>query len=126
MTRAVLALTMTALLSVGVSAAADGAWLRNVPSRDHDRANPYRGQADAVAAGQRLYADHCSKCHGEDAQGTRKRPPLKSARVQNEASEGDLHWLLVNGNMRRGMPSWARLPDPQLWQLISYLKTLRD
>jgi mono/diheme cytochrome c family protein len=117
---------MVTLLSLAVSAAADGAWLKNVPSRDHDKTNPFRGQPDAVAAGQRLYADHCSKCHGQDAQGTKKRPPLKSDRVQLEASEGDLHWLLVNGNMRRGMPSWARLPDPQLWQLISYLKTLRD
>lgn len=126
MKKTVLAVAVVTLVSLVVFADADGAWLKNVPSRDHDRTNPYRGQSDAVAAGQRLYADHCSKCHGQDAQGTRKRPPLKSDRVQNQASEGDLHWLLVNGNMRRGMPSWARLPDPQLWQLISYLKTLKD
>jgi mono/diheme cytochrome c family protein len=44
--------------------------------------------------------------------------------VQQEATEGDLHWLLVNGNPRRGMPSWSRLPDPQLWQLVTYLKSL--
>jgi mono/diheme cytochrome c family protein len=126
MMKTFLAISMATLLSLAVSAAADGTWLKNVPSRDHDKTNPFRGQPDAVAAGRRLYADHCSKCHGQDAQGTKKRPPLKSDRVQLEASEGDLHWLLVNGNMRRGMPSWARLPDPQLWQLISYLKTLRD
>jgi len=31
---------------------------------------------------------------------------------------------LVNGNMGRGMPSWAKLPDPQLWQLIAYIKSM--
>jgi len=105
---------------------ADGSWLKNVPSRDHDRTNPYVNQPDAIAAGQRIYAERCSRCHGEKAEGTKKRPPLKSQRIQQQATEGDLHWLLVNGNMRKGMPSWSRLPDQQIWQLISYLKSLHD
>lgn len=104
----------------------NGAWLKKVPAREHERTNPYRNQPDAVAAGQRIYQDHCLHCHGEDAEGTRKHPPLKSDRVQNQASEGDLHWLLVNGSMKKGMPSWAKLPDQQLWQVISYVKSLRD
>jgi mono/diheme cytochrome c family protein len=45
-------------------------------------------------------------------------------RVQQQATEGDIHWLLVNGNMKKGMPSWAKLPDPQLWQVITYVKSL--
>ena len=110
-----------AVLAFGV---ADGSWLRHVPAKDHDRRNPYEGQADAVAAGRLVYEDHCSKCHGESAQGTKKRPSLRSARVQEEATEGDLHWLLVNGNMGRGMPSWSKLGDPQIWQTIRYLKSL--
>ncbi len=105
-------------------AAADGAWLARVPAQDHARTNPYQGQAEAVAAGKRIYEDHCRKCHGEDAEGTKKRPPLKSERVQQQATVGDLHWLLVNGNMKKGMPSWAKLPDPQIWQVISYVKSL--
>lgn len=110
-----------AVLAFGV---ADGSWMRHVPAKDHDRKNPYEGQADAVAAGRLVYEDHCSKCHGENAQGTKKRPSLRSARVQQEATEGDLHWLLVNGNMGRGMPSWSKLGDPQIWQTIRYLKSL--
>jgi len=110
-----------AVLAFGV---ADGSWMRHVPAKDHDRKNPYAGQADAVAAGRLIYEDHCSKCHGENAEGTKKRPSLKSARVQQEATEGDLHWLLVNGNMARGMPSWSKLGDPQIWQAIRYVKSL--
>lgn len=107
--------------------AADGSWMKNVPARDHEKVSPYHdhGQDDAIASGRRIFVDRCSHCHGEGAEGTKKRPPLTSERVQHQASEGDLHWLLVNGNMRKGMPSWAKLPDQQLWQVISYLKTLR-
>ncbi len=105
---------------------ADGSWLKRVPTAEHGKANPYQGQADAVAAGRRIYADRCSHCHGENAQGTKKRPPLKSDRIQQQASEGDLHWILVHGNMRKGMPPWSKLPDQQLWQLITYLKSLND
>jgi mono/diheme cytochrome c family protein len=105
-------------------AEADGSWMKKVPQREHDRANPYQSQADAVAAGKRLFGDHCAPCHGENAEGKKKKPALTSERIQQQATEGDIHWLLVNGNMGRGMPSWAKLPDPQLWQLIAYIKSL--
>ena len=116
-----LTVLMLAALVFGV---ADGSWMRHVPAKDHERQNPYQGRADAVAAGRIVFSDHCAQCHGENAEGTKKRPSLRSVRVQQEASEGDLHWLLVNGNMGRGMPSWSKLGDPQIWQVISYVKTL--
>lgn len=121
-----LALLLILLPATAMFGAADGSWLKNVPERDHARSSPYHDQADAVAAGRRIFLDRCSHCHGENAEGTKKRPPLKSERVQQQASEGDLHWLLVNGNMRKGMPSWAKLPDQQLWQVITYLKSLHE
>jgi mono/diheme cytochrome c family protein len=119
----VLLIVLSAVVAFG---AADGSWLKNVPARDHEKTNPYHDQADAIAAGRRIFVDRCSHCHGENADGTKKRPPLKSERVQQQASEGDLHWLLVNGNMGKGMPSWARLPDQQLWQVITYVKSLHE
>ena len=114
------------LIIVMLAWAADGAWLARVPVRDHDRSNPYRGKPEAIAAGRRIFLDHCAQCHGGNAEGTEKRPPLRSDRVQQQATEGDLHWLLVNGNMMKSMPSWAKLPDPQLWQVISYVKSLHE
>ena len=122
--RAWITLSMVLLLAAVAFGVADGSWMRHVPAKDHERKNPYQGQADAVAAGRLVYEDHCSKCHGENAQGTKKRPSLRSDRVQQAATEGDLHWLLVNGNIGRGMPSWSKLGDPQIWQVISYVKTL--
>jgi hypothetical protein len=75
-------------------------------------------------AGRRIFLDHCAHCHGKDAEGTKKRPSLKSSRVQQQATDGDLHWLLVNGSRSQGMPSWVKLGDPQIWQVICYVKSL--
>ena len=107
-------------------AVADGAWLAKVPAGDHQKTNPYEKQPDAIAAGRNIFEEHCAKCHGQNAEGVKKRPSLRTERIQRQATEGDLHWLLVNGSMKKGMPSWAKLPDPQLWQLISYLKSLHE
>ena len=119
-------LSVILLFSALAFAVADGAWLANVPGSDHQRTNPYSSRVDAIEAGRNIFEEHCAKCHGENAEGTKKRPSLRTARVQQQATPGDLHWLLVNGNMKRGMPSWAKLPDPQLWQLVAYVKSLRE
>ena len=124
MMRTMVSLLLVLLFSVALFAAADGAWLGKVPTNEREKSNPYAGRPDAVSAGQNVFEEHCGRCHGEDAQGTKKRPSLRSQRVQQQATPGDLHWLLVNGNMKKGMPSWAKLGDPQIWQVITYLKSL--
>lgn len=106
-------------------AASNGAWMEKVPAHEHEKLNPFRDQPNAVQAGQRVFHDHCAHCHGEDGQGTKKRPSLRTERVQQQATDGDLHWLLVNGSMKSGMPSWSKLGDPQIWQVITYVKSLR-
>lgn len=106
-------------------AAADNDWLRQVPDADRRRANPYAAQSEATAGGSRLFADHCSKCHGEDALGRGKRPSLRSKEVQS-ATDGEIFWLLKNGNRRRGMPSWSSLPEPSRWQLVAFVKSLGE
>jgi mono/diheme cytochrome c family protein len=111
-------------LAVVAAASSNGAWMTKVPTREHERANPYRDNPDAVAAGQRVFRDHCAQCHGEDALGTKKRPSLRSERVQELATVGDLHWLISNGSMAQGMPSWAKLGDAQVWQVITYVRSL--
>jgi mono/diheme cytochrome c family protein len=103
--------------------AADGSWLKRVPEADRQRMNPMAGQPDAIAAGGRVFEDHCAKCHGEDASGRGKRPSLRSERVQH-ATDGEIFWLLRNGNLPKGMPTWATLPEPMRWQIIAYIKSL--
>jgi mono/diheme cytochrome c family protein len=109
---------------VGCMALADGSWLKKVPADYHSRKNPFTGQADAIAGGSKLFQDHCAKCHGADALGIGKRPSLRSDRVQKEATEGDLAWLLKNGNLGKGMPTWDAIPEPSRWEIIAYVRSL--
>ena len=30
----------------------------------------------------------------------------------------------ISENLKGGMPSWSRLPDPQLWQMVTYIRQL--
>ncbi len=105
------------------AAAGDGAWLSSVPAREHARDNPFAGNHEAAQAGARLFSDHCAVCHGAEAQGRGRKPGLHSIRIR-DAAPGDLQWLLNNGSLKNGMPSWARLPEQQRWQIVTYLKTL--
>lgn len=105
-------------------ATSNGGWMHKVPAKDRGKINPYQGSAEAIAAGDRIFHDHCAQCHQPDALGDKKHPSLRSQRVQQQATEGDLHWLLINGSMKYGMPSWAKLGDPQIWQVITYVRSL--
>ena len=121
-----LALVTLFSLAAPTLLAARTPWIERVPAREHERENTMAGDRDAVAAGRLLFEDHCARCHGEHAEGKGKRPSLRSERVQDTATPGDLHWFLLNGSLARGMPSWSKLPDQQLWQLVTYLKSLKN
>ncbi len=100
-----------------------GGWLGHVPDSDRKRNNPYSGQSEAIAAGSKMFADHCAKCHGEDALGSKNKPSLRTSEVQ-QATDGEIFWLLKNGDLRHGMPSWSAIPEPSRWQIITYVKSL--
>lgn len=102
----------------------DGKWRLHVPAKERGRVNPLVGEADAGAAGAKLFAQHCAECHGKDARGEHGRPALVSARVRH-ATDGELQWLLRNGSLRNGMPSWSSLPEAQRWQIVVYLRDLQ-
>ena len=97
-------------------------WLKRVPAAERVRANPYAGQADAVAAGGLLFADHCARCHGDDLSGRNGKPSLRTPIVAG-STDGELFWLLRNGDLRHGMPPWSGLPEPERWQVVAFLRS---
>jgi cytochrome c oxidase cbb3-type subunit 3 len=97
--------------------------LERAPEAYASRPNPYEQDPSAVKAGEKIYRRECSSCHGEDAQGSRRAPALNSPAV-HRAAPGTLFWVLRNGSLGAGMPSFSHLPEPQRWQVITYLKTL--
>ena len=116
----------TLALAIGITcSAAAHSWRDKVSEGDRARINPYANQSDAARGGAKLYAEHCGKCHGSDALGAHGKPSLRTRDVQ-QATDGELFWMLKNGNRYRGMPSWNALPEPARWQIITFIKSLGE
>ena len=97
--------------------------LEKVPEKARQKSNPLTKDPEAVAAGKVLFEEHCEECHGSAALGSKKAPSLRASEVQN-AAPGAIFWILTNGVVRKKMPVWSKLPEPQRWQLVSYIKSL--
>ena len=129
----ILALCLAIMMPLGGAAAQSGnassprkdvySELTKAPKKAVERHNPLEADPEAVLAGGKLFEQHCSECHGEMAEGAKKGPSLRAAEVQ-QATPGTIFWVLTNGVVRRGMPVWSKLPEPQRWQLVSYIKSL--
>lgn len=99
-------------------------WKHAVSAADRARVNPLAGQPKAIEGGANLYSQYCSRCHGDSAQGRGKKPTLLGPDTAN-ATDGELFWILKNGDLAHGMPDWSQMPDPERWQLVAYLRSLQ-
>ena len=97
--------------------------LGKVPEKNRNKQNPLSKDPEARTAGAILFEEHCEECHGTNGVGGKKAPSLRAAQVQ-EASDGTIFYILNNGVVRKRMPVWSKLPEPQRWQLVSYIKSL--
>ena len=95
--------------------------LHRAPARVANLRNPLEGDEKARQAGAKLFARECAECHGSHREGVGSAPPLGRVEVYH-APPGALFWVLRNGSLRRGMPSFAHLPEPQRWQIVTYLR----
>jgi glucose/arabinose dehydrogenase len=94
----------------------------NAPESTKEMNNPFQGQQSATA-GKRLYMAKCSRCHGRNAEGSGNIPALVDG-VLETVSDGQIFWFITKGDKSSGMPSFAKLPDQQRWQLVTYVKGL--
>jgi len=110
-----------AIFAIGLAAARVGSLVQHAPATAAQLRNPFAGDEEASAAGAKLYARECASCHGKNREGTGSVPPLIQPEVYN-AVPGTLFWVLRNGSLRRGMPSFAHLPAQQRWQIVTFLQ----
>ncbi len=103
-------------------AGAEGSLIFRASIRAKQERNPYEGSEEARRAGAKLFVRECAACHGADRQGSEKAPPLDQPEV-HDAAPGALFWVLRNGDLRHGMPSFAHLPEAQRWQIIEFLQS---
>ena len=108
-------------LAMAIASEWTGSLVQQAPPKTATISNPLEDSVDARRAGAKLYARECALCHGHRRSGLGKAPPLDTPDVHN-AAPGALFWVLKNGSLRRGMPSFAHLPEPQRWQIVTYLR----
>lgn len=102
-----------------------------VPAPFTDLTNPFDvSDPDVIAAGETVYAQ-CAGCHGAMGEGsTAFMPPAPSAAVLDGLKDDYLFWRLRTGGMTGPegsiMPAYSedQLSDDQLWQVISFLRSL--
>ena len=97
--------------------------LDKAPAKYQQMRNPMANDPEAPAAGGVLFREHCESCHGKEAMGGKKAPSLRAPEVQN-STPGAIFWILSNGVVRKKMPVWSKLPEPERWQLVSYIQSL--
>lgn len=85
--------------------------------------NPVEPTKESLQAGKSLYDLQCKACHDEQGKGDGliNAASLVSQDFQ-EQSDGAVYWKLQEG--RGQMPSFAALPDEQLWNVINYVRSL--
>jgi mono/diheme cytochrome c family protein len=116
--RSAVAFFVFAVATIGAHAEST---VRKAPGTAAAMKNPLEGNGRAERAGAKLYARECASCHGAALEGTRNVPPLNQQEV-HDATSGTLFWVLRHGSLRRGMPSFAHLPEAQRWQIITFLQ----
>jgi PQQ-dependent dehydrogenase (methanol/ethanol family) len=96
------------------------AWGQHTPENDR---NPFAADAGAAAKGRELYGQICVACHGAEGRGDRS-PALANAAFKHGASDGALFLSIRNGVPGSAMPAFANFKADQVWQLVSYIRSL--
>lgn len=86
--------------------------------------NPFAGKPEAAAAGEKLYAQTCQACHGGGGRGGDRGPGLNSGRFTRGGADGEIFLNIRNGIKGTAMPAFAALKQEQVWQLVSYIRSL--
>lgn len=129
----VLVLSAVVLVACGGGAATTTA--PEPPAAYAGKTNPFANQADAVAAGEALFAARCSSCHGPEGEGDGAAaasldPKPTNLKTEIPNLEDDfIFWRIMDGGAMEpwnsSMPAHKGiLSEDEVWQLVSYLRTL--
>ncbi len=81
--------------------------------------NPLAGDLEAIERGEKLYADLCAMCHGDEAEGD-----IGPGLDDYDASDPDF-FEVVSVGIEGEMPGFGRQVDRGgIWSIVSYLRSL--
>ena len=85
--------------------------------------NPYTADKQVLTAGHELFHHYCARCHGENAEGSGNIPSLVDGALET-VTPGEVFWFVTKGSPQNGMPSWAKVPRKERWEIVTYVKSL--
>lgn len=95
-------------------------------SREMQKTVPLQPDESNLAAGAKVYREHCAVCHGLPAQketliaaGMYPHPPkLMEGKGVTDDEPGESYWKVANGIRLTGMPGFRpALSETQMWQV---------
>jgi mono/diheme cytochrome c family protein len=105
-----------------------------IPQEYAALSNPLDGKATAAEEGEQFYRTNCASCHGAEGMGDGPAAKALDPKPKPLAQEGDLsdaylYWRIAEGGalppFRSVMPAWKNfLSEEQIWQVVTYLRTL--
>jgi len=97
--------------------------------------NPSKVTPETLKEAHELFIARCAVCHGADGRGQTqigrnlypRVPDLLSPETQ-ELSDGEIHYIIVNGVQLTGMPGWStphQEGDGDSWKFVLLIRDLR-
>jgi mono/diheme cytochrome c family protein len=104
--------------------------LDSVPVEYAGKTNPL--SADAATDGAKVFQTNCESCHGPQGHGDGPAgaaldpAPKNLAELQSQAGDDYLFWRINTGKEGTSMVPWKGiLSDEQIWQVVSFIRTLK-
>lgn len=84
--------------------------------------NPAIGNAEAIAAGQKLFLTSCAGCHGPTGDGGRG-PNLRERGAWHPMEDDTMFTIVQKGVPGTDMPALNR-PENEVWQIVAFVRSL--
>ncbi len=105
--------------------------LTTVPAEYTGKTNPF--SSDVAPQGEKVFQTNCQMCHGPQGHGdgpagqSLDPKPKNLAVLQKSVGDDYLFWRINEGKPGTSMVAWKGiLSEEQIWQVVSFLHTLKE
>ena len=104
-----------------------------MPADARAKQNPIADSPEVQKEARAHWADHCAACHandgsGQNTMGQQMYPPAPDMRKEGtqKMTDGDLFYIIENGERLTGMPAWGGTKHGQedSWKLVRFIRHL--